>query len=63
MWDVGFKLKISHLSPHARYHSTYYTHLTWIDMLSFRTIPRGIFSTGYQPVLKISLVPVGNWHL
>ena len=33
--DVGFKFKISYLNPHAHYHASYYTHLTWIEMLSF----------------------------
>lgn len=29
VWDVRFELKIYQLSPHTRYHSTYYyTHLT-----------------------------------
>lgn len=27
MWDVEFKLKISHLNSHAHYHPTYYTHI------------------------------------
>ncbi len=30
---VGFKLKISHLIPYARYHPTYYTYLTLIEMI------------------------------
>jgi hypothetical protein len=31
----GFEIKISHLSHHARYHPTYYIHLTWIEILPF----------------------------
>lgn len=63
MWDVGFQLKISHLSPHVRYHRTYYTQLTWIEMFSFElTLKISLvpISNKHQPVLKISLVPVGN---
>lgn len=72
MWDVGVKLNISHLNPHTRYHPTYYTHLTWIEMLSFYTNPRIIFSETkniFSPEwccqlgLKIvTLVPVGVYR-
>lgn len=58
VWDVRFKLNISHLSPHARYHSTCYT--LKIDFFYPRTkdTPSSI-----NPDLKINFFPGSKDHL